>query len=589
MNGIRSSPAARIVASRSAGSLVGEPWWATRSGLTRLEHQPLRGGDLAQPREVVAAERAEVRVRQQPALQRALAAPHDVGDEVLEAERGEALAHAGVVAGVVAGEDEQLLDAAARGAVDQPLDLVGLVQVRLVRRERAVLAVRDARARQRQRDVAREGDPAAHREALQATDQCPARPPSRPRRRSCRRHRLAPVRSSRSRALPPSRALRCAATAAGAAARPRRTTARRESSCCSTSRPNAVHAGIYLAHGARRTTRPRASSSRSQAPGASTDALKLLEARPRRPRDPRHPRPRARARAGRGPRRRHGARAAAAGRGARAAGSSRPRDLEGQRVGVTGLPSDDAVLRLGRAPATAATRSGAGDHDRLPGGQGAARRARRRRDRVLERRGRGARAQRPRDPRVPRRRLRRPALPRARALRDAARRSTSRSRGPGHHPRAAARLRRGAGDPETRRHRRCSPQVRASTATSLAAQLDAVAPGVHRRRRRVRRARPAVLRAWARWDVRFGILDARRTWRGRSTRRSSARRRRLPALLRARCGGTPAAPTRHGPTSGTVSTRPVRSSRRTSSPSIPAWSSSLSVPCTTGPAAACPN
>ena len=32
MNGMRSSPAARIVSSRSAGSFVGEPWCATRSG-----------------------------------------------------------------------------------------------------------------------------------------------------------------------------------------------------------------------------------------------------------------------------------------------------------------------------------------------------------------------------------------------------------------------------------------------------------------------------------------------------------------------------------------------------------------------------
>ena len=33
VNGIFSSPAARIVASRASGCLVGEPWWATRSGL----------------------------------------------------------------------------------------------------------------------------------------------------------------------------------------------------------------------------------------------------------------------------------------------------------------------------------------------------------------------------------------------------------------------------------------------------------------------------------------------------------------------------------------------------------------------------
>ena len=93
-------------------------------GPQRLDHQPLRGGHLAQPREVVAAERAEVRVREDPALQRALAGPRDVADEVVEAELGEPLADARVVARVVAGEDEQLLDVAARRAVDQRLDLV---------------------------------------------------------------------------------------------------------------------------------------------------------------------------------------------------------------------------------------------------------------------------------------------------------------------------------------------------------------------------------------------------------------------------------------------------------------------------------
>ena len=40
MNGIRSSSAAAIVASRSAGCLVGEPWWATRSGLTDSSISP---------------------------------------------------------------------------------------------------------------------------------------------------------------------------------------------------------------------------------------------------------------------------------------------------------------------------------------------------------------------------------------------------------------------------------------------------------------------------------------------------------------------------------------------------------------------
>ena len=58
-------------------------------GVDRLEHQPLRGGDLAQAGEVLAAEHAEVRVRQQAALERPLADPDDVGGEVGVAELGE--------------------------------------------------------------------------------------------------------------------------------------------------------------------------------------------------------------------------------------------------------------------------------------------------------------------------------------------------------------------------------------------------------------------------------------------------------------------------------------------------------------------
>ena len=128
----------------------------------RLDHQPLARGHLAQARQVGAPQRAEVRVREDAPLQRAFAAPHDVGDEVLEPERRQPLAHAGVMARVVAREDQQLLDVAARRAVQQGLHLVGRVKMRLVRRERAVLAVRDAGPRKRQRDVAREGDPPAH-------------------------------------------------------------------------------------------------------------------------------------------------------------------------------------------------------------------------------------------------------------------------------------------------------------------------------------------------------------------------------------------------------------------------------------------
>ena len=40
MNGIFSSPAARIVSSRTAGCLVGDPWWAIRSGLVDSSINP---------------------------------------------------------------------------------------------------------------------------------------------------------------------------------------------------------------------------------------------------------------------------------------------------------------------------------------------------------------------------------------------------------------------------------------------------------------------------------------------------------------------------------------------------------------------
>ena len=80
VNGIFSSPAAAIVSIRRAGCLVGEPGV---HGLHqplghRLQHQPLRGGHLPQPRQVLAAQHAQVRVRQQPPLERPLAHPHHV-------------------------------------------------------------------------------------------------------------------------------------------------------------------------------------------------------------------------------------------------------------------------------------------------------------------------------------------------------------------------------------------------------------------------------------------------------------------------------------------------------------------------------
>ena len=164
VNGIRSScgvadrlqPQRRVLRRRA---LVGD-----EVGAQRLEHQPLRRRHLAQPRQVLARQRAEVRVRQDPALQRALAAPHHVGDEVVEARaRAASRATPGWWAGSSPVRTSSSLTRAARRAVEQALDLVGLVQVRPVRGERAVLAVADAGPRERQRQVAREGDAAAHR------------------------------------------------------------------------------------------------------------------------------------------------------------------------------------------------------------------------------------------------------------------------------------------------------------------------------------------------------------------------------------------------------------------------------------------
>src|SRR5262249_9062299 len=112
--------------------------------------------DLPEARELFARDHAEVGVRQHALLERALAGPDDVGGEVGEAELVEPWLHRGRLAG----EDQELLDPAPGGAVDQLLDFLRLVQVRLVGGERAVLAVATAGPRKRERDVARVCDPA---------------------------------------------------------------------------------------------------------------------------------------------------------------------------------------------------------------------------------------------------------------------------------------------------------------------------------------------------------------------------------------------------------------------------------------------
>ena len=133
----------------------------------RLQHQPLRSGDLAQPRQVLAVEHADVRVGQDAALQRPLAGPDDVGGEVLVAPLRKTGSHLRVHLGPLAGEDQELLGIAPQRLVQPPFDLLGRVDVGAVRGERAVLAVALAGAREGERVVPREGDPA---HAAQATE-----------------------------------------------------------------------------------------------------------------------------------------------------------------------------------------------------------------------------------------------------------------------------------------------------------------------------------------------------------------------------------------------------------------------------------
>ncbi len=145
--------------------------------IDRLEHQALRGGHLAQPREVVPAEHAKVGVRQQPLLERPLADPHDIGDEVLEAQRPQLCGDAGIDLRALARQHQKLLDPMALDSlVEQRQHLVGLVEMRLMRRERAVLAVAPARPGQRQREIAAERNPTTHARTNPKQQGCSASP-----------------------------------------------------------------------------------------------------------------------------------------------------------------------------------------------------------------------------------------------------------------------------------------------------------------------------------------------------------------------------------------------------------------------------
>ncbi len=144
----------------AAGVLGGRAAVDDQVGDHRLEHQPLRGGHLAEQLELVPFQDAEVRVRKEPAVQGSLTRPADVRREVRVPVLLDAPRDLGVHLRALAGQHEQLLHPAPRGVVQHALDLVGRVQVRLMRGERAVPAVAATRPRQRQCEVAAEGDPA---------------------------------------------------------------------------------------------------------------------------------------------------------------------------------------------------------------------------------------------------------------------------------------------------------------------------------------------------------------------------------------------------------------------------------------------
>ena len=176
VNGICSSPAASIVSRRRAGCLVGEPAWTVSISRSEID------SSISPCEAVTSRSRArssgestpEVGVRQDAALERALAGPDDVGGEVLVAPRAQPLGDHRVDLGPLAGQHQQLLGVAPRGLLEPALDLIRVVDVRLVRGEGAVLAEALAGARQGERVVAREGD-ALHRGPYSRA-RCPWRP-----------------------------------------------------------------------------------------------------------------------------------------------------------------------------------------------------------------------------------------------------------------------------------------------------------------------------------------------------------------------------------------------------------------------------
>jgi ABC-type nitrate/sulfonate/bicarbonate transport system substrate-binding protein len=268
--------------------------------------------------------------------------------------------------------------------------------------------------------------------------------------------------------------------------------------------PNAVHAGIYLA--ARRGY-DEAEGVRLEvrAPGSSADALKLLQAGRTDLavldiHDLGLARERERDVVGVMALVQQPLAAVLAQRSVR-----RPRELEGERVGVTGLPSDDAVLDSvvaddsGEPARVRKTTIGFEAVKALLAGRVAAATGFWNVEGVAL--GRRARQFRVGDYGAP-------AYP---ELVLCVTRQTLDERRP--MVRAAVRaLQRGYTQAQLEPDvavDAIAEQVRGADREVLTAQLDAVAPAFTAGAARVGELRPAVLRAWAAWDVRFGILRRR--------------------------------------------------------------------------------
>ena len=267
--------------------------------------------------------------------------------------------------------------------------------------------------------------------------------------------------------------------------------------------PNAVHSGIYAAR-ARGLLRRRRGRPHDPPARRIDRRAEAARRRPHRLRDRRHPRPRHRPRARPPPGRADADRAAAAGGDPRPPRRRRP--LAARPRGAQRRRHRPALGRSrGRIRGRRRRRRpGEGERgdDRVQRGLLPGRGQDRRRDRVLERRGRRAAPARGADPDLQGRPLRRSPLPRAGAgdLRADARirARAGRSDGRRHPPRLRLRRRPPAAGARRPPRRRTRPWNAPTRPPSSAPSSPSCSPSPFK---------PRVLEAWAAWDLEHGLLE----------------------------------------------------------------------------------